>query len=126
MNQKDIQSAIEDALEQEIPSSEIRLWPAVSAGLAAEKHLDFKQGEKMNRLNRSPGVMFAALTIVVLLTLALVTRQGRAFAQSVLLFFTRAESDTFYEEPSDLTVEETTPFLEECGSWIRPTCSMEQ
>lgn len=68
----------------------------------------------------------AASTILLVAVTAIFARQGRVLAQDILQFFTRAESDTFYEEPSDLTVEETTPFLEECGSWIRPTCSMEQ
>jgi hypothetical protein len=64
--------------------------------------------------------------LLLLAAAAIFTPPGRALAQSVLQFFTRAESDTFYVEPSDLTVEETTPFLVECGSWIAPTCSMQQ
>jgi hypothetical protein len=127
MNHKDIQSLLEEALEQEIPSSKINLWPAVKAELAAGIHLEFRQGEKMNTLKR-PHTVFAALAVLALLVLAFVTPQGRAFAQDVLQFFTRTESDSYYSEPSDLTFEETTPFHELCGISLDSgnRCSVEQ
>lgn len=80
----------------------------------------------MNSLNRSHRIVSVTAAMVFLLVLAFVTPQVRAFAQEVLQFFTRTESDTFYIEPSDLTVEETTPFLAECGSWIKSFCSIDQ
>ena len=81
----------------------------------------------MNTLKR-PQIAIAALTVLILLALAFVTPQGRAFAQDVLQFFTRTESDTFYMEPSDLTFEETTPFHEICGISLASgnRCSVEQ
>jgi hypothetical protein len=126
MNNKKIQSALQDALEQKLPSSEIRLGPAIQADLLARNHSFAQQGEKMKTFKRPQHAALITLTALFLLTLTFVTPQGRALAQSILRFFTRADSDTFYVEPSDRTVEETTPFLEECGSWIRPTCSLEQ
>ena len=126
MEKKTIQASLQDELEKEIPSADVHLWQAVKANLVAGK--TFQQGEKMKPIDsrRIPRAAFAGLILVALLSLAFVTPQGRALAQSVLQSFTRAESDTFYMEPSDVTVEESTPFLAECGSWIHPTCSMEQ
>lgn len=126
MSNKKIRSVLDDALEQQIPSSQIKLWPAVRANLVAGKHSLVQQGEKMNPRKRPQRVAFVTVTVVFLLSLAFVTPQGRAFAQSVLQFFTRTESDTFYQPVSDLTFEDTTPFHAECGISIHPTCSVEQ
>jgi hypothetical protein len=128
MKHKKIHSTLEEVLEQEIPSSQIELWPKVKADLASGQPL-VQQGEKMNsrkRLYRGTAVITG--TVVLLLVLAFVTPQGRAFAQNVLQFFTRTESDTFYAEPSDLTFEETTPFHEICGISLASgnRCSVEQ
>jgi len=92
MDQRHIQSILQDALEEEIPSSEINLWRAVKDRLVAGNMV--QQGEKMNvtKPQRIPKVVLASLTIVALLSLALVTPQGRALAQEVIQFFNRAES----------------------------------
>ena len=126
MSNKNILSILERALEQEMPSSQIRLWPAIQAHLTAGKHPLPLQGEKMNAPKR--GVAFAALTITFLFALALITPQGRALAQDIVLkFFTRTESDTFSVDFSEHpTFEETTPFHETCGIPIFPKCSVEQ
>ncbi|HLF90464.1 MAG TPA: hypothetical protein VI451_16065, partial [Anaerolineales bacterium] len=104
MDNKSIQSILQDALENEIPSSQVELWPAVKASLVAGKHPLIQQGEKMNTIKsrRIARVAFAGLVIVVLLALAFITPQGRAFAQSILQFFVRTESDAIpmpTEEP---------------------------
>ena len=125
MKDNKIHTALEEALEQEIPSSKIRLWRKVQADLAAGKQWSVQQGEKMNPIKRTRAA-FVTGTVLVLLTLALITPPGRAFAQSVLRFFTRVEQDEFYMPVSDLTFEETTPFHEECGISIHPLCSVEQ
>lgn len=56
------------------------------------------EGEKMNstqsRPRYTPRVAFATLMILALLSLALATPQGRAFAQELLQLFRRAESHT--------------------------------
>ncbi|HEU0296171.1 MAG TPA: hypothetical protein VFR47_25775 [Anaerolineales bacterium] len=127
MSNKNIQSILDEALEQELPSSQIRLWPSIQAQLAAGKHVLLREGEKMNSPKlRLKNTAFVTVMVVLLLALASNAPQGRALAQAVLQFFTRLEVDNYYEEPSDLTFEDTTPFHEECGIWIAPKCSVEQ
>jgi hypothetical protein len=109
VNNKKIQSILQDALEEEIPSSQINLWPAVRASLVAgERQLPTKQGAKMNtrELYRAPRLAFAGLAIIALLAVLFVTPQGRALAQGVLQFFNRAESTTFPVQPSQAVMGE--------------------
>jgi hypothetical protein len=73
---------------------------------------------------RMVGLTTLAVLMVTLIFVA--TPQGYAIAQDILQFFTRTESDTFYQPTSDLTFEDTTPFHAECGTSIFPTCSVEQ
>lgn len=90
MDNKEIQSIIQEAVEKEIPTSEIDLWQTVKAGLV-EKH--YQQGVKMNT-TKSRGasrLVYATLAIIALLMLTFLTPQGRAFAQTFLQLFTRAE-----------------------------------
>ncbi len=109
MDNKKIQSILQDALEEEIASSQVNLWPAVKASLVAGKHKSVQQGEKMNTVKsyRIPRLGFASLTIVAvaLLAVALATPQGRAFAQDVLQFFKRAEDTTLPLQPSQIPSE---------------------
>lgn len=113
MDDKKIRSILQDALEEEIPSAKVRLWPAVQASLVAGKHKPVQQGEKMNTVKpqRIPRLALAVSTVVViaLLTVALITPQGRALAQDVLQFFKRAESTTFPVEPSQVTTDDPDP-----------------
>ncbi|NJC95866.1 MAG: hypothetical protein C3F07_15035 [Anaerolineales bacterium] len=92
MDKKKVQSILQDALEEKIPSSEVNLRHAVKTNLVAGTTK--QQGANMNTTQprRIPRVAYATLAIVVLLALAFVTPQGRAFAQNVLQFFIRAES----------------------------------
>jgi hypothetical protein len=128
MDRKKIQSVLQEALEQEIPASQIRLWPAVKASFSGGKHSLFQQGEKMHTTEprRIPRATLVAILAIFMLAFAFITPQGRAFAQTILRFFTRTESDTFYQPVSDLTFEDTTPFHEACGISIAPRCSVEQ
>lgn len=98
MDDKKIQSILQDALEEEIPSSEIRLWPGIRAHLVAGKHTSDQQGETMNgtQLHRLQRVALTVLMMAALATLAFVTPQGRVLAQNVLEFFRRSDS---YERP---------------------------
>lgn len=98
MDDKKIQSILEDALEEQIPSSEIKLWPAIQASLVAEKKPSKQRGEKMNetQLRRMQRVALTVLMMAALATTALITPQGRVLAQNVLQFFRRADS---YERP---------------------------
>jgi hypothetical protein len=137
MDNKKIQSILHDALEKEIPSSEVDLWQAVKSDLVAGKH----QGEKMNT-NQPRRIAFTLLIIAAVLALALITPQGRAFAQNILQFFVRSESDVLpvpTSEPVswvDLTPGVPPPtktplppmaiFASECGDFGNPTCTVEQ
>lgn len=100
MDKKQIQSILQDTLEEKIPSSEVNLWHAVQTSLVAGTTK--QQGANMNttKPRRLPRVAYATLTILALLALGFVTPQGRAFAQNLLQFFTRAQSESFeLEEP---------------------------
>ena len=66
------------------------------------------------------------LAVLMIASIFAATPQGYALAQDILRFFTRTESDTYYSPVSDLTFEDTTPFHEQCGTSIRPTCSVEE
>lgn len=94
MDNKNIRSILQDALENEIPSSEIDLWQAVKTGVVAGQT---QKGEKMNTTQprRIPRAAFVLLVIMALLALAFITPQGRAFAQSILQFFVRADQDRY-------------------------------
>jgi hypothetical protein len=107
MDRKEIQSILQDALEEKIPSSQVNLWPAVEADLVAGKH-QLQQGEKMNKAKpyRIPHPAFTISLIVALLAVAFLTPQGRSFAQSVLQLFSRAESTTFPLHPSQIVTGE--------------------
>ncbi|HET9907071.1 MAG TPA: hypothetical protein VFQ23_10535 [Anaerolineales bacterium] len=111
MDKKNIQAILKDELEMKIPSTDVRLWHAVKEDLVAGK--TFQQGEKMNTIysRRIPRVLFVLLILVALFSLAFVTPQGRAFAQSILQFFTRAESNTFPLQPSQVGQEGTDPSI---------------
>ena len=104
MNDQHIRSILRDALEEEIPSSQVKLWPAVKASLVVGKQPLFQQGEKMytKKLHRLPRMAIAVSLLVALLAIALVTPQGRTLAQNVLEFFTRSESTTFPLQPSQV------------------------
>ena len=95
MDDKDIKSILQSAMEQEIPASQVDLLPAVKASLVAGRTSSSQQGEKMNisSLPRLQRMALTALVIAIFMTVALVTPQGRAFAQNVLQFFRRAESN---------------------------------
>lgn len=93
MDDRNIKSILQDALEDEIPAAEIDLIPAVRSRLLAGKKSTYRQGERMNGTFMKR-LELPALTVIALLALALISPQGRAFAQSILQFFTRAESHT--------------------------------
>ena len=106
MDIKNIKSILQDALEEEVPASEINLLPAVQSRLVAGKKQAFQQGEIMNKAPIKR-LAFAVLTVAALTLISLATPQGRAFAHSVLMFFSRAESDTFELQPSQIIPIET-------------------
>jgi len=108
MDQKRIQSALQDALEEKMPASRINLWPAVRANLVAGKPQSEQQGEKMNtiKMRPVPRIAFALVIIVALVAITLLTPQGRTFAQSILQLFSRAESTSFPLQSSQIAASE--------------------
>lgn len=111
MNDREIRSILQDALEEEIPPSQIDLWPAVRANLVAGNHERVQQGEKMKikTLYRIPRFAFVAAMVVVLLAAALLTPQGRALSQSILQFFTQAEDTTIPLPPAQIPARNPDP-----------------
>jgi hypothetical protein len=99
---------LQDALEQEIPASQVNLWSGVKERLVAGKNISFQQGEKMKsvRSRRLPRVACTVLMVVILLTMVLITPQGRAFAQDILKFFRRAESNMIPLSPDQIVEPE--------------------
>jgi hypothetical protein len=97
MDTKKIQSILRNALEKEIPSSEIKLWTAIRASLVAGEKPFHQQGDKMNPISsrRVSRAALVTLTVGALMAVALITPRGRAFAQTVLQFFVRAEQDRY-------------------------------
>jgi hypothetical protein len=102
MEKKSMRSILQDALEEQVPSSRINLLPAIKASLVTGKH---QQGEKMNikQSRKIPRIAFAVVMLMILLTVALITPQGRAFAQSILQFFSRADQDRYPLQPWQMT-----------------------
>ncbi|NIM95405.1 MAG: hypothetical protein GTO18_17045 [Anaerolineales bacterium] len=102
-----IQSILKDLMEEEIPSSQVNLWPAVKADLVAGKQ-PFQQGDPMNTVEsrRIPRLALAISLVLVLLVIFIATPQGRSFAQSLLELFTRAESTTIPLEDSQILSDE--------------------
>jgi hypothetical protein len=102
MKHQTIKSVLQNALEDLIPAYQINLLPAIQAHLVAGKRSLLQQGVDMNKIGNRK-IVVSALIIIALLTIVLITPQGRALAQSILQFFTRAESDTLPIQPFQLT-----------------------
>ena len=106
MDSKNIKSILQDALEDEVPASQIDLLPAVRSRLVAGTKYHRQQGERMYQ-TRTKRLAYSVIAFVALFIITLATPQGRAFAQNILQFFTRAESNTFELEPSQIVPLET-------------------
>lgn len=126
MDDKNIKSILQEALEERIPSSQIELWPAVKGSLVSGKHQLTPQGETMN-INKPRRISRAALitlTIIVLLALALITPQGRAFAQEIIR---RIGNFIISDEASDAekyvaTLQNGTPTPTVDPNWVCTDC----
>lgn len=106
MEKKNVKPILEDFLEEKIPTSQVNLWLGVKERLVvAGEHQSLQQGEKMNttKSRRLLRIAFAALLITALLAITFTTPQGRAFAQSVLQFFVRADQDRYPLQPWQMT-----------------------
>lgn len=105
MNHKNFKSILEDALEEEIPSSKINLWIGVKERLVVERNISIQQGKNMRltKRHRLQRVVVATLMVVALLAIVFTTPQGQTFAQSILRFFIRTKSDSLPLQPWQLT-----------------------
>ena len=106
MDNKNIKSILQNTLEDEIPAAQIDLLPAIRSRLVTGNKLSTQQGEPMNKMF-TKRLVYSFLVAAVLTIVTLLTPQGRAFAQSVLQFFRRAESNSFDLEPSQIVPIET-------------------
>jgi hypothetical protein len=100
-----IQTILQNALEKHIPASEVNLWPAVQAEIEARESQESKQA-RVIKFERVHSFAYLIMVLVALLIAAMMTPQGRSFAQSVLHFFTPAESTTFPLLPSQIITAE--------------------
>lgn len=115
MNHIPDEKQIEELLEHVAPHTSRRL----------DRRLDSAPWTS-RAIHRRRYIRISTFAILAISLVFAATPQGYAFAQDVLLFFTRTESDNFYHPVSDLTFEDTTPFHELCGLSYKPTCSVEQ
>ncbi|HET9907068.1 MAG TPA: hypothetical protein VFQ23_10520 [Anaerolineales bacterium] len=115
MNQIPDEKQIEELLESIAPHTTSRL---------ETKLADAPWSEGV--VNRRRSLQAISLAVLLVASVFAASPQGHAFAQDVLQFFTRTQSDSYYEPVSNLTFEETTPFHQQCGIPIRPTCSVEE
>jgi hypothetical protein len=115
MNHMPDEKQMEELLEHAAPGTTGRL----------DKRLAFAPWTTRT-VNRRRSIQGTALAVLMVTLVFAATPQGYAVAQDVLQFFTRTESDSYYEPVSDLTFEETTPFHEQCGIPIHPTCTVEE
>ena len=106
MDNKKIQAILQEALEEEVPSADIHLWPAVKS-LVAGKPTNPQGVPKMNTpfMRRVPRVALAILAIVALFALILTTPQGQSFAQSLWQFFSPAEDTSIPLSDTQIAVE---------------------
>ena len=87
---------------------------------------------------RRRAYIVTGLTVALVAALLTFTPQGRAWAQEVIRFFTRAESDTLPYTPEPLVWVGVTPsvlpptptpmaaFAADCGDFNNPSCTFEQ
>jgi len=93
MDKKELKSILQDALEDQMPASQVNLLPAIQARLVARKQSLLQQGENVNKTSTRK-LAFSAIVIVALLAVALITPPGRAWAQDVMQFFRKINSAT--------------------------------
>ena len=147
MNQKNsiLQSMLLHLAEEAAPPREIDLWPTVRARLAQSKTCArYKEPSMKTNFARSRRVYLAAALLFLLAVLLFVaTPQGKAFAQSVLRFFTRTSGNELIlptrvpptligvtpgaRQPAVIPTEAPhAAFTDICGDLPDPRCSLEQ
>jgi hypothetical protein len=105
MKNQPIQMILQNALEEEIPSSQIQLWSAVESNLTKGKTRFNRHGIKTFKLLPAHSFSFAILTIIVFLGVLIATPQGRVLAQNILQFFVNPAAPTM-DPPMMISVAE--------------------
>lgn len=104
MNKRRMQSILKDLTEQKAPKAEINLWPAIESRLPMSE-MSHSKGTIMKTRNKLVPRLATAIAVIVILggVLIAATPQGQAMAQSLLQFFTRAESNELPLQSFQLT-----------------------
>jgi hypothetical protein len=106
MSEKKVSLILEHMAEKIAPSDEINLWPKLQTRFQTSAPVH-QTGAKMNtQKNNSNRLRFAAIAfavLVIFISVFLMMPQGKALAQTVFQFFTRAESDTLPVQAFQLT-----------------------
>ena len=107
MKNDNLKTILTELAEQTAPTSEINLWPALQDQLVTSEW-KLEKGKKIMKTPFAQKMFFrrailALLAIAIAFAILLATPQGRAWAQSILRFFTRAESDALPVQPFQLT-----------------------
>lgn len=143
MKKEKINFILEKILTEDIPPESINLWPVIKNDLVVRMQPHIKQGDnkvkKSSRINQRRGWLTSAAMLTLLLSVFLMaTPQGRAFAQTILRFFSRSESnvaelpdlnaslvenDSQSYQPESPAADEA---VSECSSSIFPGCGMAQ
>ena len=93
MDEKQLKRVFRSAAEEEVPARTISLWPDVKERLEGTNSI-FQKRIRMMKLQKQLTAMIAAGVLVLALAVgALFSPQGRAFAQDLLRFFSRADQD---------------------------------
>ncbi len=104
MNEKQRKRVIHH-LAEALVTDEIDLWPAIRERFETSKHSttqgDISMNAKLARRRRLATAIL--LTLLLVSALLFATPQGRAWAQDVLQFFTRAEADKLPVQSWQLT-----------------------
>ena len=147
MKNDNLNAILNELAENAAPTSGIDLWPALEDRLATSQ-ARLKQGDTsmktgLSRIPRLRRAVLALLVMVIAFAILFATPQGRAWAQSLLRYFTRSQSE-FLPVPSvpinwvDTTVTATpqptfTPLPAtslsssvDCGKPPTLTCNTEQ
>lgn len=120
--------------------AEIDLWSQIRGRLAVSKTFSAKRKPSINAALTSKRRLhlaaLPALFILIIFATLLFTPSGRAWAQQIWQFFTRASSDIIIPPwgtagqqttPPDYALPTQTPIsLENCGSYAKPLCTKAQ
>ena len=104
MNKRQMQSILKDLTEHKAPKAEINLWPAIESRLPTSE-MSHSKGTIMGTRKKLVPRLVTVIAVIVILggVLIITTPQGQAMAQSLLQFFTRAESNELPVQSFQLT-----------------------